>query len=72
MTTDQSGETRNPYVQRLEAERLNRIPPGPGTSEPIDVLFTQLLDLIAAECRRGGMLPRRVRRAPGDIPDTAA
>ena len=49
-----------PDVQQLEAERLRRVPPNPDHShEPIDVLFTRLLNLISAECRRAGMLPRR-------------
>jgi len=41
-------------VQRLETERLRPMPPDPGR---LDELFRQLLDLIAAECRRAGMLP---------------
>ena len=41
-------------VQRLEAERLRPPPPDP---DPIDELFRQVLDLIAGECKRAGMLP---------------
>jgi hypothetical protein len=41
-------------VQRLEAERLHPMPPDP---DPLDELFRRVLDLIAAECRRAGMLP---------------
>jgi len=53
-------------VQRLEAERLRRSP------EPdlFDENFRRLLNLIAAECRRAGYLPRRFR--PADPPDGAA
>jgi len=44
-------------VQRLEAERMRRSP------EPdlFDENFRRLLNLIAAECRRAGYLPRRFR-----------
>lgn len=41
-------------VQRLEAERLHKPPPDP---DPLGELFRKLLDLIAGECRRAGMLP---------------
>jgi hypothetical protein len=41
-------------VQRLEAERLR---PPPPDLDPLDDLFRRVLDLIAAECRRAGMLP---------------
>ena len=40
-------------VQRLESERLHPAPP----ADPLDDLFRELLTLIAAECRRAGMLP---------------
>ena len=52
-------------VQRLEAERLRPAP------EPdlFDENFRRLLNLIAAECRRAGYLPRRFR--PADPPGTA-
>ena len=40
-------------VQRLESERLRPAPP----AYPLDDLFRELLGLIAAECRRAGMLP---------------
>jgi len=52
-------------VQRLEAERLHPSP------EPdlFDENFRRLLNLIAAECRRAGYLPRRFR--PADPPGTA-
>jgi len=52
-----------PDVQRLEAERLRRSP------EPdlFDENFRRLLNLIAAECRRAGYLPRGFRPTePGD------
>jgi hypothetical protein len=42
-------------VQRLESERLRPCP----DLDPIDGLFRDLLDLIAAECRRAGYLPKR-------------
>ena len=52
-------------VQQLEAERLRRTPRNPGRNPaPIDALFTQLLDLITAECRRSGMLPRQRQGRP--------
>lgn len=41
-------------VQRLESERLR---PSPPDLTSFTGLFTQLLDLIAAECRRAGYLP---------------
>ena len=40
-------------VQRLESERLNPTP----AAYPLDELFRDLLNLIAAECKRAGMLP---------------
>lgn len=43
-------------VQRLEAERARPVPP---PSPRTDELFAELLDLISAECRRAGMLPKR-------------
>jgi hypothetical protein len=69
MQTDENMTGRNARArsdsddaQKLEAERLRRTPRNPGRNpEPIDALFTQLLDLITAECRRAGMLPRRGR-----------
>ena len=40
-------------VQRLEAERLK-----PSRElDPLDESFRRLIDLIAGECRRAGMLP---------------
>jgi len=53
-------------VQRLEAERLHPSP------EPdlFDENFRRLLNLITAECRRAGYLPRRFR--PTDPPGSAA
>ena len=50
-------------VQKLEAERLRPAP------EPdlFDENFRRLLNLIAAECRRAGYLPRKFRPTdPGD------
>jgi hypothetical protein len=41
-------------VQRLESERLH---PTPHDLDRTAELFRQLLDLIAAECRKAGMLP---------------
>jgi hypothetical protein len=41
-------------VERLEAERLRPMPAEP---DPLGELFRQVLDLIAAECRRAGILP---------------
>lgn len=43
-----------PDVARLESERLR---PAPRQPDPLTVLFRKLLDLIAGECRRAGMLP---------------
>ena len=43
-------------AQRLEAERLHPVPPDPVR---LDELFRRVLDLISAECRRKGYLPRR-------------
>ena len=40
-------------VQRLESERLKPVP----DADPVDELFRDLLSLIAAECKRAGMLP---------------
>ena len=39
--------------RRAELERLTS-PPRP---DPVDVLWRRLLDLIAGECQRAGMLP---------------
>jgi hypothetical protein len=52
-------------VQKLEAERLRPSP------EPdlFDENFRRLLNLIAAECRRAGYLPRKFR--PVEPPDGA-
>jgi hypothetical protein len=44
----------NGDVARLEAERLR---PSPRDLDRTDELFRQILDLIAAECRRKGWLP---------------
>ncbi len=44
----------SPDVQRLEAERLRPMPHDP---DRLGELFRKLLDLIAAECRRAGLLP---------------
>ncbi len=41
-------------VQRLETERLRPMPHDP---DRLGELFRKLLDLIAAECRRKGLLP---------------
>ena len=41
-------------MQRLEAERLHPMPKDPDRTAE---LLRRLLDLIAAECRRAGMLP---------------
>jgi hypothetical protein len=43
-------------VLRLEAERMHPMPPDPVA---LDELFSRLLNLISAECRRAGYLPRR-------------
>lgn len=40
-------------VQRLESERLR---PSPRDLDPLAEAFRQLLDLIAGECRRAGLL----------------
>jgi hypothetical protein len=46
-------------VQRLEAERLRPVPPDGAPRLPLtDELFTRVLDLISAECRRKGYLPK--------------
>ena len=55
----------SPDVRRLEAERLRPAP----DADPFDENFRRLLNLIAAECRRAGYLPRRFR--PADPPGTA-
>jgi hypothetical protein len=44
----------DPDVARLETERLRPMPPDP---DPLGELFRRLLDLIAGECRRAGLLP---------------
>jgi len=44
-------------AQRLEAERLRPVPRNPDHPEPLDALFTALLDLISEACRDAGMLP---------------
>jgi hypothetical protein len=41
-------------IQRLELERLRPTPP---PLDPVDETWRRLLDLIAGECRRAGMLP---------------
>ncbi len=41
-------------VQRLETERLRPMPHDP---DRLGELFRKLLDLIAAECQRKGLLP---------------
>lgn len=46
----------DPAVARLEAERLNLPPRERNTADPA-WLWRELLDLIAAECRRKGYLP---------------
>ena len=46
----------SPDVQRLEAERLRPMPHDP---DRLGELFRKLLDLIAAECRRGGRSEER-------------
>ena len=43
-------------ADRLEAERMHPMPPDPVA---IDELFHRVLNLISAECRRVGYLPRR-------------
>jgi len=64
--SDEDFSALSANVQRLEAERMRRSP------EPdlFDENFRRLLNLIAAECRRAGYLPRRFR--PADPPDSAA
>jgi hypothetical protein len=42
-------------VQRLESERLHPYPSR--EPDPLDETWRRLLDLIAAECRRAGLLP---------------
>jgi hypothetical protein len=41
-------------MHQLELERLR---PAPADLDPVDEAWRRLLDLIAAECRRVGMLP---------------
>jgi hypothetical protein len=41
-------------IRQLELERLR---PGPADLDPVDEAWRLLLDLIAGECRRAGMLP---------------
>ena len=43
-------------AERLEAERMHPMPLDPVA---IDELFSRLLNIISAECRRVGYLPRR-------------
>ena len=45
---------RSREVHQLELERLR---PGPADLDPVDEAWRRLLDLIAGECRRAGMLP---------------
>ena len=44
---------RGTEITRLELERLRPAPP----PDPLGESFRRLLDLIAGECRRAGMLP---------------
>jgi len=43
-------------AERLEAERMHPLPPDPVA---LDELFGRLLNIISAECKRAGYLPRR-------------
>jgi hypothetical protein len=45
---------RSPEIHQLELERLR---PGLPPLDPVAETWRRLLDLIAGECRRAGMLP---------------
>ena len=45
---------RSREARRLELERLR---PSPADLDPVDEAWRRLLDLIAGECRRAGLLP---------------